>query len=47
MTGLLQLIKTDLGQSKQMRCTESNDNFRGNAQISDDQEFNCKNDDNM
>ena len=40
MTSLLQLIKRDLGQLKQMRSTESNENYQVNVESSENQEFN-------
>ena len=40
MTSLLQLIKRDLRQLKQMRSTESNENYQVNVESSENQEFN-------
>ena len=47
MISVLQSIKRDLGQLKQMNCAESDDNSQENAKISDNQKFNCKHDDAM
>ena len=35
------------GRSTEKSSIESDDNYQGKAEISDNQEFNCKNDDTM
>lgn len=42
-----EVIKRDLEQLKQLHPTENSDNSQGNAEIIDNQEFNCKHDDTM
>ena len=47
MTRLLKLIKRDLEKLIQIRSTENNDDSQVKLEISDNQEFNCKHDDDM